>query len=114
MALSGPLDPPVTFAVDVSGSVLRVRMSGELDLACAERFDGLFDLRTDGIDTVVLDLGALTFCDVTGVNALTGFASYHRSLGRDVRFLHVLPQVRRVIMLTEDAAQQPRQDSTPA
>ena len=46
----------MSFVVDVVGSVLRVRLRGELDLACVELFDSLFDLETEGIDTVVLTL----------------------------------------------------------
>jgi anti-anti-sigma factor len=104
----------VTFAVDLVGPVLRISASGEFDLASVEAFDDLFDVGTDGIDTVVLDLGALTFCDVTGVNALTGLASYHRCLGREVRFVDVLPQVSRLIALTERVAVAARRSAADA
>ena len=92
---------PLTFGVDVVGSVLRVRMAGELDLACSELFDGVFDLATEGIDTVVLDLGALTFCDVSGLNALSGLCTFHRLHGRTVHVVDVLPQVQRLLALTQ-------------
>jgi anti-anti-sigma factor len=92
--------------VDVVGSTLRVRLCGELDLACVELFDSLFDLETEGIDTVVLDLGALTFCDVGGANQLTGLCAFHRCQGRDVQVVDVLPQVQRLIAWTQHPAQQ--------
>jgi len=97
-------DETVEFVVTIAPPVLRIAFRGELDLACAERFDCLFDLRTEGIDTVVLDLAALTFCDVTGVNALTGLLSFHRSHGRTAVFTHVRPQVRRLMALAEPPA----------
>jgi anti-anti-sigma factor len=94
-------DPPVGFAVEVDGAFLRVTLRGELDLACAELFDSLFDLETEGIMSVVLDLGALTFCDVSGVNALTGLQSFHRCHGRTAELADVQPQVRRLMTLME-------------
>jgi anti-anti-sigma factor len=94
-------DPPVGFAVEVDGAFLRVALRGELDLSCAELFDSLFDLETEGVLNVVLDLGALTFCDVSGVNALTGLQSFHRCHGRTAEFAYVQPQVRRLMALME-------------
>jgi len=103
-SVAGPSDPrdeTVEFIVDVKGPVLHVAFRGELDMACAERFDCLFDLRTEGIDTVVLDLCALTFCDLSGVNALTGLRSFHRCHGRTAEFTNVRPPVRRLMDLAE-------------
>jgi anti-anti-sigma factor len=93
----------MTWTAEVAGSVLTLSLCGELDLACAEVFDGLFDVETRGVDTVVLDLGALTFCDVSGANGLSGLSSFHRLEGREVRVVEVLPHVRRLIALTQDA-----------
>lgn len=100
--------PSVILSVDVVGPVLHLALSGELDLACAEEFDGLFDLGTEGIDRIVLDLDQLSFCDVTGVNALTGFQSFHQAHGREVRLVGVRPQLRRLLTWTEQAAARPR------
>ena len=114
MTVPVPHDPLVTFNVDGAGSVLRIRMSGELDLASVDLVDALFDLSTDGVDSIVLDLGALTFCDGTGVNALVGLRDFHQSQGRQVWFVDVLPHVRRVIALTEGATLTPRRGSASA
>ncbi len=94
-------DPPVGFAVEVDGALLRVTLRGELDLACAELFDSLFDLETEGIMSVVFDLGDLTFCDVSGVNSLTGLQSFHLCHCRTAEFAYVQPQVRRLMTLME-------------
>ena len=91
----------MTFTVAVEGSQLHVTVSGELDLACIETFDGLFDLDTTGIHSVVLHLGAMTFCDVTGLNALDGLKAYHCGAGRTVHLLDTLPAVRRHMALLE-------------
>jgi anti-sigma B factor antagonist len=98
----------VTFSVDVVGTVLHLAVCGELDSSCAEQFDGLFDLGIEGIRSVELDLTDLTFCDVSGVNALIGLRSFHQAYGRDVRLVGVRPQVRRLISWTEQAATRPR------
>ncbi len=98
---SEPHDGTVVFAVEVAGPVLRVAFKGELDLACAQLFDTLFDLETDGIETVELDLAALSFCDVTGGNALTGLRSFHRCSGRAADFTGTQPQVRRLMALLD-------------
>ena len=95
---------PASFVVDVVGSVLRVRIIGELDLAGTDLVDGLFDVASDGVDTVVLELGELTFCDVSGANALTGFRDFHCALGRDVQLHGVLAPVRRLLALVEGAS----------
>jgi anti-anti-sigma factor len=100
-AISDAPEPSLWFAVDVRGPVLRVSLWGELDLASADVFDSLFDLETGGIERVVLDLGALTFCDVSGVNALTGLQSFHRCHGRAATFTAVLPQVERLMALLD-------------
>jgi anti-anti-sigma factor len=102
--VAGPVGPLMTIGVEDVGAVLRVTLSGELDLASFELFDGLFDLGTDGVDTVVLDLAAMSFCDVTGANALTGFRSFHRHEGREVEFLGLRPQVLRLMTIIESGA----------
>lgn len=94
----------VTFSVDVVGTELHLAVRGELDLSCAEQFDRLFDLGTECIRSLELDLTDLTFCDVAGVNALTGFRSFHETHGRDVRLVGVRPQVRRLLAWCEDVA----------
>ena len=91
----------VSFEVEAVGPVLRVAFCGELDLACAELFDGLFDLDTTGIRSVVLDLGRLTFCDVTGLNALDGLKSFHECHGRAVEYVDVLRQTRRLMAVMD-------------
>ncbi len=93
--------PILTFRVDSSPAVLRIALRGELDLSCSELFDCLFDLEVAEGQTVVLDLGGLSFCDVVGVNALTGLRDFHRHLGRAARLVDVAPHVARLMELLE-------------
>ncbi len=104
----------MTFTVEADGPQLHVTVRGELDLACMELFDGLFDVDTHGIDRVVLHLDALTFCDVTGLNALDGLRAYHASEGRTVELVAVLPQVRRLTALIEALPRAWRRGTAPA
>ena len=91
----------VAVTVEVAGPVLRVAFRGELDMSCAALFDTLFDLPTEGIDTVALDLGELTFCDVSGANALSGLRAFHLFHGRNVHYVDVLPHVLRLMAITD-------------
>lgn len=100
-AVSDAQEAMVHVTVRVAGRVLRIAFSGELDLACSDFFDCLFDLPTQDIDAVVLDLGALTFCDVTGADALRGLRSFHQCHGRRVDVVDVMPHVRRVMAIAE-------------
>jgi anti-anti-sigma regulatory factor len=96
-----PAPPILTLRVDSSPTILRMAFRGELDLSCGELFDCLFDLEVSESQTVVLDLSELCFCDVEGVNALTGLRDYHLHLGRTVRLVHAAPHVARLIQLLE-------------
>ena len=99
MAQPGP--PILTFRIDSSPAVLRVALRGELDLSCGELFDCLFDLEVAEGQTVVIDLGELSFCDVVGLNGLTGLRDYFRQQGHPVLLLDAAPHVARLMELLE-------------
>jgi anti-anti-sigma factor len=63
-------DPSELLEIDVSesGSVRRLRLTGELDLAGIDRFEHL--LTGPGPATFVLDMRGLTFIDSSGLRAL--------------------------------------------
>jgi anti-sigma B factor antagonist len=65
-----------------------VRLRGELDLATASAFEHrLGDLVRDGARFVILDLSAVSFCDVTGLNALLRLEAVVRSHDGRLRLL---------------------------
>ena len=99
--MAQPGTPILTFRVDSSPSTLRIALRGELDLSCTELFDCLFDLEVVEGQAIVLDLSDLAFCDVVGVNALTGLRSFHRCHGRTAEFTDVQPHVQRLMALME-------------
>jgi anti-anti-sigma factor len=93
--------PILTVRVDSSPAALRIALRGELDLSCGGLVDCLFDLEVAEGQTVVLDLSDLSFCDVVGVNALTGLRDFHRHLGRKACLVDPTPQVARLMELLE-------------
>lgn len=78
---------------------LCLSVRGELDLATAAdlpRDD--FSSRRD-LTTVLVDLGELTFCDVTGLRALLAFSRLHEAQGRSVAVVRATPFMWRLMRL---------------
>ncbi|MFM7718103.1 MAG: STAS domain-containing protein [Actinomycetota bacterium] len=83
------------FAVLVDGRTLRV--TGDLDLATAPRFDrAAASLALDG--DVTLDAADLRFVDSSGLRSILALARRLQGRGR-VTVVHAGPQVRRVLEL---------------
>jgi len=93
------------FSVDVrpAGPVRVVALRGELDYESAIQVEEAADQVLDGavpVELVVVDGGALRFCDSSGVGALL---SFHRRLlaqGGVLRLAALPPSVARVFQLT--------------
>jgi anti-sigma B factor antagonist len=86
----------------VSSSSLTLRLYGEFDLACRERFDAeLAQIGENGIRELVIDLAGLTFLDSSGIRILL---DTKRFAARDGLELSVIPppsgQVRKVLDMT--------------
>jgi anti-anti-sigma factor len=78
---------------------LCLSVRGELDLAtAAELPTDDFPSRRD-LTTVLVDLGDLTFCDVTGLRALLAFSRRHEALGRSVAVVRATPFMWRLMRL---------------
>lgn len=74
-------------------------LRGELDLSCVGQVPGgAYPDRRD-LTTVVIDLGELTFCDLTGLRTLLAFARIHQEQGRTVTVVRAAPIVRRLMHL---------------
>lgn len=74
-------------------------LRGELDLSCIDQVPlDQYAARPD-LTTVVIDLGELTFCDLTGLRALLGFARIHEAQGRSVAVVRATPVVRKLMRL---------------
>ncbi len=91
-------------------------LGGELDLCNAHevpRDD--FASRPD-LTTVLVDLGDLTFCDLTGLRALLTFRRIHEAQGRSVVVVRANPFICRLMRLcgiTDQLAQARPADTTP-
>lgn len=78
---------------------LFLSLRGELDLASVQevpRDD--FSSRPD-LTTVLVDLGELTFCDLTGLRALLAFRRIHEAQGRSVSIVRANPFICRLLRL---------------
>lgn len=74
-------------------------LQGELDLSSVNDVPlDEYSSRPD-LTTVLIDLGELTFCDVTGLRALLKFARIHEAQGREVAVVRASSIVWRLLRL---------------
>ncbi|HEU4512915.1 MAG TPA: STAS domain-containing protein [Nocardioidaceae bacterium] len=86
-----PTDPLAPTAQDLqvrtrrTDNTLWIELCGEIDLASHPRLTKtLSSVTLDEVDTLGLDLGALTFCDARGLCYLLDVAQRARSAGHEV------------------------------
>ncbi len=83
----------------VEAPCLSLDLRGELDLYSAREMpQDPYSSRTD-LTTVLVDLQALTFCDVAGLSALLTFRGVHEAQGRSVTIFGANPRIRRLMFL---------------
>lgn len=90
------------FVAEISEtSPLVVTVSGELDIAVADRF---FDICRRALgnpgDALEIDFGSVRFIDSTGVGSLVRVHQEATAAGKQVRLLAVPRQVSRILDLT--------------
>lgn len=72
---------------------------GELDLCTVKEIPrDAYSSRPD-LTTVLVDLGGLTFCDLTGLRALMTFRRIHEAQGREVVVVRTTPFLRRLMRI---------------
>ena len=89
-----------TVEVQPTGGSLTLRLAGELDLSTVGTLRSCLDQLDGDVRTVVLDLGALTFLDSSGLNLI---AQTHERFGPELRELLLVnppPAVRRVLQIS--------------
>jgi anti-sigma B factor antagonist len=78
-----------------------LKPSGEVDIQTspllAEKLRSVLD---QGFSSVVVDLGAVTFLDSTGLSVLVTGLKHCRAAGGEFRLLDPQPNVRRVLEIT--------------
>jgi anti-sigma B factor antagonist len=90
-----------SFPVVVSGSWSKVTLPPEVDLSCAADMTVALDTAmTGGVDVVVVDMGATTFCDSAGVKVLVQARKRAQAAGgKELRLVLPPGKVRRVFEL---------------
>ena len=74
-------------------------LRGELDLCSANELPGEDYSSRPDLDTVLIDLSELTFCDLTGLRALLTFRRIHEAQGRTVVVVSATPFIWRLMRL---------------
>jgi anti-sigma B factor antagonist len=83
------------------GDAVRLRASGELDLATVRAVEReVTELRSRGVDSIVLDLRELVFIDSSGLNLLLRLNAQSRADGFDFAIVEGEGPVRRLLRLT--------------
>jgi anti-anti-sigma factor len=99
MPTRSPLPNLLKTSLIAESPCLFLDLRGELDLSSVQdipRDD--YSSRPD-LTTVLIDLGELRFCDLTGLRALLAFRSIHEAQGRSVEVVRTSPLVRRLMCL---------------
>jgi anti-sigma B factor antagonist len=93
--------PSLRIRVHTEGSVVRVLVSGELDVATEQDLaEGLDALVPADAAPVCLDLAAVTFCDARGLSALLRFSRLLDGSGRRLSVVGAPAHMRRLLALT--------------
>ena len=95
-----PLVPASASGVRAAPSLSgRIELSGELDLASADRARGMLAAAPADSRSVVCDLSGLSFIDVRGLHVLLEAAAHARLTGGHLRFAHCPASLRRLLGL---------------
>ncbi|NIZ90347.1 STAS domain-containing protein [Kineococcus rubinsiae] len=89
--------PVLTCPVEVIGSSTLIHLRGELDVeSVAVLFSAVEDQLRQGRADLQLDLGGLTFCDLSGISALQLVHQRMQAVGRRPQLLRPSALLRRV------------------
>jgi anti-sigma B factor antagonist len=93
--------PGFTVRTDVRNGVARLALAGELDMAVAPTLEvELSRVENDGVSSLLLDLGELTFMDSTGLHLLLRATRRAKDNGHDLAIVGVGGVPRRVLEVT--------------
>jgi anti-sigma B factor antagonist len=93
--------PPLTATVEPLDEGLRVRLSGELDIATAARAEAeLRRAEDESPSTIAVDLSGLSFMDSTGLRLVVAASARARDAGRRLLVVRGPDPVHRVLELT--------------
>ena len=88
----------IQHSLDVSTAVTRIRPSGEIDMAVADRLEQILTAHlANGAVRVVVDLGDVSFLDSSGIRALVIAHQFAKEHQRSLRVENPRPFVRTVL-----------------
>ena len=90
--------PEFEYEFETQGSVLVLRLRGELDLSSISELEAALSRRTLGAPALVVDLGELEFMDSSGLRLMLDL--HWRQAGTLVSFLAPSEQVGRLLDMT--------------
>jgi anti-anti-sigma factor len=88
--------------ISIDGPSCDLHIAGDVDIASAGALTeiGLLCLHTEAVRSLVVDLGAVTFLDSTGIGALIVLRNESIELGTDLRLRDLPERVRKVLEIT--------------
>lgn len=96
-----PVLPSLHLSRHDCGHRTTIALAGEIDLDAAPALRAVVeDCLRQGIRTITIDLAALDFCDVSGLNAFLSAAERTASEGGSLRLLRPRPQMARLLDLS--------------
>ena len=84
-----------------TGSIARLEVGGELDLATVDALREHLDLLVEsGTGDVEVDMARVTFCDATALSALVAARHRFDAVDRRLRIVHASSRVVRLLQIT--------------
>ncbi len=99
-AIEGMLVQDFAYDIAVTDGVAFIRLAGEVDLAVADEVRRLGMGAINDVETVRIDLSAVTFLDSTGLSALIAIGNAATASGRALILEKPAPNVYRIFELT--------------
>lgn len=97
-----PVPPTLNLHRHDRGHHTTITLAGEIDLDTAPALRLMVgDCLREAIRTIDIDLTALAFCDVSGLNAFLGAAERTASAGGSLRLHHPRPNMARLLDLSD-------------
>ena len=94
-------EAPLHLATTVDGGVARIAIQGELDLDRADEVASeITALAEQGATSVIIDVGALSFIDSSGLRALLTAREQLDASGTSLQVTNLSPAVERVLDMT--------------
>ena len=91
------MSEPFAISVGEAGPVVTLTLSGELDLSGIDAFDEALSAIAPDIRSVVIDLGALTFIDSSGIGCFVRARSAAQENDWSLQLRSPSPLVRKVL-----------------